>query len=43
MEMTKSEMIEQMLEKFIEENPYADSFELAMYFYNKGVDSCSEK
>lgn len=39
-DMTKNEMIEKMLEEFIEQNPYADSFELAMYFYNKGIDSC---
>lgn len=39
-DMAKNEMIEKMLEEFIEQNPYADSFELAMYFYNKGIDSC---
>ena len=35
--------IETAIEKFSKENPYADSFELAQYFYNLGRKDAKEQ
>lgn len=34
--------VQDLLEQFVKENPFGDTFELAKWFFNRGYNRCEE-